>query len=54
MAGGVPMASPPPHAVYNPTPPVRPVAKKATGCMGILVGALTIVPALYLLVAALH
>ena len=54
MAGGVPMASPPPHAVYNPTPPVRPVAKKATGCMGVLVGLLTIAPALYLLVATLH
>lgn len=54
MAGGVPVAAAPPQAVYNPTPPVRPAAKKATGCMGVLVGALTIAPALYLLVAALH
>jgi serine/threonine protein kinase len=57
MAGGVPMAPPvtPAHAVYNPAPPVRPVAKKATGCMGIIAGALALMPALYLLVAnALH
>ena len=54
MAGGVPMAAQPPQAVYNPAPPVKPVAKKSTGCMGILVGALTIAPTLYLLVAALH
>ena len=54
MAGGVPMAAQPPQAVYNPAPPVKPVAKKSTGCMGILVGAFTIAPTLYLLVAALH
>jgi serine/threonine-protein kinase len=54
MAGGVPVAAAPPQAVYNPAPPVKPVAKKATGCMGVLIGALTIAPALYLLVAALH
>ena len=48
------MAAAPPQAVYNPAPPVKPVAKKSTGCMGILVGALSIAPALYLLVAALH
>jgi hypothetical protein len=52
MAGGVaqPVAAPPAQAVYNPTPPVRPAAKKATGCMGILVGALALTPALCLLV----
>ena len=54
MAGGVPMAQPgaPVHAAYNPTPPVRPVAKKATGCMGIIAGAFALTPALYLLVAS--
>jgi serine/threonine-protein kinase len=26
----------PPHVVYNPTPPVKPVAKKATGCVSVL------------------
>jgi serine/threonine-protein kinase len=56
MAGGVPLAQPaagaPVQAAYNPAPPVRPVAKKATGCMGILVGAVALTPALCLLVAA--
>ena len=54
MAGGVPTAQPiaPVHAVYNPAPPVRPVAKKASGCMGVIAGALALMPALYLLVAS--
>jgi serine/threonine-protein kinase len=52
MAGGAPATSPPPQAVYNPTPPVRPMAKKSTGCLGVLVGALGLLPALCLLVAA--
>ncbi len=54
MAGGVPMAQPgaPVYAAYNPTPPVRPLAKKATGCMGVIAGALALTPALYLLVAS--
>jgi serine/threonine-protein kinase len=48
--GGVPA-----QAVYNPTPPVKPVAKKTAGCLGILVGMLALTPALYLLYAtALH
>jgi serine/threonine-protein kinase len=53
MAGGVPGAQPiaPQQAVYNPAPPVRAMAKKATGCMGIIAGALALMPALYLLVA---
>jgi len=41
------------QAVYNPAPPVKPAAKNATGCLGILVGALVLLPGLYLLVAAL-
>jgi eukaryotic-like serine/threonine-protein kinase len=54
MAGGVPAAQPiaPVHAVYNPTPPARPVAKKATGCMGVIAGALALTPAIYLLLAS--
>jgi Serine/threonine protein kinase len=54
MAGGVPAAQQiaPVHAVYNPTPPVRPVAKKATGCMGVIAGALALTPAIYLLLAS--
>jgi eukaryotic-like serine/threonine-protein kinase len=41
------------QAVYNPAPPVKPTAKKATGCMGIIAGVLAVAPTLYLLVAAL-
>ncbi len=48
---GQPAAAAPVQAVYNPTPPVRPVAKKATGCLSILVGAIVLAPALYFLVA---
>ena len=50
MAGGMP-GSLPPQAVYNPAPPVKPVAKKATGCMGILFGAIALIPAIGLVVA---
>jgi serine/threonine protein kinase len=48
--GGVPA-----HVVYNPTPPVKPVAKKAAGCLGVLVGLVALTPPLSLLVVtALH
>src|SRR4029077_17446 len=30
-----PMATLPPQAVYNPTPPVKPVVKQSAGCMGV-------------------
>jgi len=50
-----PGAPQPAHVVYNPTPPVKPVAKKAGGCLGVLVGLVALTPALCLLVAtALH
>jgi eukaryotic-like serine/threonine-protein kinase len=45
-----PVVAPP---VYNPTPPVRPVAKKAAGCLGVFGGVLALAAALTLLVAAL-
>ena len=48
-----PVAAVPAQAVYNPAPPVKPAAKKATGCMGIIAGVLAVAPTLYLLVAAL-
>jgi serine/threonine protein kinase len=41
----------PPQAVYNPTPPVKPVAKKTTGCMSILLVALGLAPLVWVLVA---
>jgi serine/threonine protein kinase len=42
-ATAMPTGSPPPiQAVYNPAPPVKPAAKKAsTGCMGVMLLALT-------------
>ena len=50
-----PAAAQPAHVVYNPTPPVKPAAKKASGCLGTLLGAFALTPALYLLIAtALH
>ena len=49
-----PVAPQPAHVVYNPAPPVKPVAKKAGGCLGVLVGALALTPGLCLLIASLH
>jgi len=46
-----PVAPQPSHVVYNPTPPVKPVAKKAGGCLGVLIGVVALTPALCLLVA---
>jgi serine/threonine-protein kinase len=39
----------PPQAVYNPAPPVKPVVKQSSGCMGLLVGMLTLATAVALL-----
>jgi serine/threonine protein kinase len=39
----------PPQAVYNPAPPVKPVVKQSSGCMGALVGLLTLAAAAALL-----
>jgi eukaryotic-like serine/threonine-protein kinase len=41
----------PPHAVYNPAPPVKPVVKQSSGCMGVLLGMLTMAAAAVLLAA---
>jgi eukaryotic-like serine/threonine-protein kinase len=53
MPAASPMPAQPVQSVYNPTPPVRPVAKKTAGCMGILSGALGLVPLAWALAAAL-
>jgi hypothetical protein len=41
---GVAIANPaqaiPIQAAYNPTPPVKPVTRKAAGCLGVLIGTL--------------
>ena len=56
---GVPsMAEPavaaPAQAVYNPAPPVKPVVKKASGCLGVIAGMLALAPIVYLVAALLH
>jgi serine/threonine-protein kinase len=45
------MPAQPVQSVYNPTPPVRPVAKKTSGCLGVIGGALGLLPLLGGLVA---
>src|SRR3989440_866947 len=42
-----------PHAVYNPTPPVRPVAKRSMSCLSVLGGTLAVLASAALVVAAL-
>lgn len=44
-------AQAPVQAVYNPAPPVKPVAKKTSGCLSVLVGALGLAPLLWIVVA---
>src|SRR5216684_1825344 len=43
MPAGPPMPAQPVQSVYNPTPPVKPVAKKTSGCMGLIGGAIALV-----------
>jgi serine/threonine-protein kinase len=53
MPSASPMPAQPVQSVYNPTPPVRPVAKKAAGCLGIIAGALGLVALAWALLVAL-
>jgi len=43
MPAASPMPAQPVQSVYNPTPPVRPVAKKTAGCMGMIGGVLVVI-----------
>jgi hypothetical protein len=52
MPAASPMPAQPVQSVYNPTPPVRPVAKQTAGCMGMIAGVLGLVPLLWALAAA--
>jgi len=52
IPAGSPMPAQPVQSVYNPTPPVQPVAKKTAGCMGIVGGVLGLVPLAWLLTSA--
>jgi serine/threonine protein kinase len=54
MAEPAVAAAPHAQAVYNPAPPVKPVAKKASGCLGILAGVVVLAPALYFVAALVH
>jgi hypothetical protein len=55
MPSASPLPAQPVQSVYNPTPPVRQVSKKTAGCLGILAGALALLPlATVLLVAILR
>jgi serine/threonine-protein kinase len=49
IAGQQPTMAAPPQAVYNPAPPVKPVVKQSSGCMGVLVGLLTLTAGFVLL-----
>jgi serine/threonine-protein kinase len=43
----------PPHVVYNPTPPVKPVAKKSMSCLSVIAGLVAVVATAAALGAAL-
>jgi serine/threonine protein kinase len=54
-AMAMPLGSPPIQAVYNPIPPVKPAAKKASsGCMGIIVMVAALASVAAALAAAVH
>jgi len=52
MAVQQPTTAVPVQAAYNPTPPVKPVAKQSAGCLNVLIGAMSLTAALALLAAA--
>ncbi|HXC76598.1 MAG TPA: serine/threonine-protein kinase [Candidatus Acidoferrum sp.] len=54
MAEPAVAAAPHAQAVYNPAPPPKPVAKKASGCLGIIAGVVVLAPTLYFVGALLH
>jgi hypothetical protein len=49
-----PATAAPAQAVYNPAPPVKQVAKKASGCLGVIAGILALTPIVYVFAALLH
>jgi serine/threonine-protein kinase len=52
MAIQQPTIAVPVRAAYNPTPPVKPVAKQSAGCLSVLLGVTSVTAALALLAAA--
>ncbi len=51
MPAAAPILAQPIQSVYNPTPPVRPVAKKTSSCMGLIGGVLGLVALVGVMVA---
>ena len=54
MAIQQPTTAVPVQVAYNPTPPVKPLAKQATGCLNVIVGAIALTGALALAAAHIH
>jgi hypothetical protein len=54
MAIQQPTTAVPVQVAYNPTPPVRPLVKQATGCLNVIVGAIALTSALALAAAYIH
>jgi serine/threonine-protein kinase len=52
MAIQQPTTAVPVQVAYNPTPPVKPVAKESAGCLNVLVGVISLTAALALLAAS--
>jgi len=52
MAIQQPTTAVPVQVAYNPTPPVKPVAKQSAGCLSVIVGAIALTTTLALLAAA--
>jgi hypothetical protein len=53
MAIQQPTTAVPVQVAYNPTPPVKPVAKESAGCLNVLVGVISLTAALALLASSL-
>jgi serine/threonine-protein kinase len=54
MAIQQPTTAVPVQVAYNPTPPVKPLVKQATGCLNVIVGAIALTGALALAAAYIH
>src|SRR6267142_4054269 len=52
MAIQQPTTAVPVQAAYNPTPPVKPVAKQSAGCLNVLIGTISVTAAFVFLAAA--
>ena len=37
-----PVMAVPPNPIYNPTPPAKPVVKQSAGCLGVMLGTVSL------------